>query len=406
MTAIDFKAPDMKARDHFKTHVYPSPFHSRQKEANKLKEWSRWADYLSVPAYYDASLEYFAGRNSCAVFDLTPMIKHRVSGPDALAYLNRLVTRDVTKLKPGRVGYAVWCNEAGRVIDDGTIFHLPEGGYRICSQEHQLDWFLTCADGFDVTVVDETHKVAGLALQGPTSCAVLKELGLTDIENLTPFGLRNFDFQGTTLEVSRTGYTGDLGYELWIEPQHAEALWDALFAAGKHRGIVAMGSDALEMLRVEAGFILAGVDFLPAQEAVRPTHTRSPFELGLDWLVDFKKPVFNGRRALLAEKEQGSRYRFVKLDIAGNKVAHDSYVYTKDKKYAGTITSAMWSPSAKASIALASLDMPHGKPGEELLVEIYYKRELKWSRVMAPCKVVESVFWDPPRKKLTPPTDF
>jgi aminomethyltransferase len=406
MTATEIKAIDITARDHFKHHVYPSPFYSRQKETNKLKEWSRWADYLSVPAYYDASLEYFAGRNSCAVFDLTPMIKHRVSGPDALPYLNRLVTRDVSKLKPGRVGYAVWCNEGGQVIDDGTIFHLPEGGYRVCSQEHQLDWFLTCADGFDVSVVDETHEVAGLALQGPTSCAVLKEMGLTGIEELTPFGLKNFDFQGSTLEVSRTGYTGDLGYELWIAPAHAEALWDALFEAGKHRGITAMGSDALEMLRVEAGFILAGVDFLPAQEAVRPTHTRSPFELGLAWLVDFKKPVFNGRRALLAEKEKGSRYRLVKLDIDGNKVAHDSYVYTKDKKYAGTITSSMWSPSAKASIALASLDMPHGEPGEELLVEIYYKRELKWSRVMAPCKVVENVFWDPPRKRQTPPADF
>jgi len=401
MTAID-----IKARDHFKTHVYPSPFHSRQTEANKLKVWSRWADYLSVPAYYDASLEYFAGRNSCAVFDITPMIKHRVSGPDALPYLNRLVTRDVSKLKPGRVGYAVWCNEAGRVIDDGTIFHLPEGGYRVCSQEHQLDWFLTSAEGFDVSVVDETHEVAGLALQGPTSCAVLKQMGLTGIENLTPFGLQNFAFLGTTLAVSRTGYTGDLGYELWIAPQHAEALWDALFEAGKHRGITALGSEALEMLRIEAGFILAGVDFLPAQEAVRPTHTRSPFELGLEWLVDFKKPVFNGRRALLAEKAQGSRYRLVKLDIEGNKVANDSYVYTKDKKYAGTITSAMWSPSAKASIALATLDMPHGKPGEEFLVEIYYKRELKWNRVMAPCRVVESVFWDPARKKQTPPADY
>lgn len=406
MQAPNMQAPDMQARDHFKHHVYPSPFYSRQKEANKLKEWSRWADYLSVPAYYDASLEYFAVRNSCAVFDLTPMIKHRVSGPDALAYLNRLVTRDVTKLKPGRVGYAVWCNEGGQVIDDGTIFHLPEGGYRICSQERQLDWFLTCADGFDVTVVDETHEVAGLALQGPTSCAVLQEMGLTGIEDLTPFGLRNFEFQGTTLEVSRTGYTGDLGYELWIAPSHAEALWDALFEAGKLRGIWAMGSDALEMLRIEAGFILAGVDFLPAQEAVRPTHTRSPFELGLEWLVDFKKPVFNGRNALLQEKEKGSRYRLVKLDIEGNKVAHDSYVYTKDKKYAGTITSSMWSPSAKASIALATLDMPHGKPGEELLVEIYYKRELKWSRVMAPCRVVENVFWDPPRKRQTPAADF
>ena len=397
---------DFKARDHFKRNVYPSPFHSRQKALNKLQAWSRWADYLSVPAYYSDSLEYFAGRNTCAVFDLTPMIKHRITGPDALDYLNRLVTRDVAKLKPGRVGYSVWCTDRGQVIDDGTIFHLREGDYRVCSQEHQLDWFLTSAMGFDVNVVDETHEVAALALQGPTSCAVLKKMGLDGIENLTPFGLRHFPFEGTELMVSRTGYTGDLGYELWIAPEQAEALWDRLFEAGELHGIRPMGSQALEMLRIEAGFILAGVDFLPAQQAVRPTHTRSPFELGLGWLVDFNKPVFNGRRALLEEQERGSRYRLVKLDISGNKVARDSYVYALNRKYAGTVTSAMWSPSAKASIALATLEMPHGEPGEELRVEIYYKRELKWSKVLAPCKVVEKVFWDPPRKRQTPPTDY
>ena len=399
-------AIDLNARDHFRNHVYPSPFHSRQSAANTLKEWSRWADFLSVPAYYDTSLEYFAARNSCAVFDLTPMIKHRVSGPDALPYLNRLVTRDVAKIKPGRVGYCVWCTDQGQVIDDGTIFHLSEGVYRVCSQEHQLDWFLTCAMGFDVEVVEETHAVAALAVQGPTSCAILKEMGLQGVESLTPFGIRSFPFEGSELTVSRTGYTGDLGYELWIDPQHAEILWDRLFEAGAQHGISPLGSQALEMLRIEAGFILAGVDFLPAQQAVRPTHTRSPFELGLAWLVDFNKPVFNGRRALMAEKARGSRYNLVKLDIDGNKVARDSYVYTRDKKYAGTITSALWSPSAKASIALASLEVPHGQPGEELLVEIYYQRELKWNRVMAPCRVVKDVFWDPPRKRQTPPGDF
>jgi len=400
------KTTELKARDHFNHHVYPSPFYSRQEQANKQKVWSRWADYLSVPTYYDTSLEYFSARNSCGVFDLTPMVKHRVSGPDALAYLNRLVTRDVSKLKPGRVGYAVWCNDQGQVIDDGTIFHLSSGVYRVCSQEHQIDWFMTSALGFNVEIVDETHDVAGLAVQGPTSCAILKKMGLKGVENITPFGMQTFAFEGTELGVSRTGYTGDLGYELWIDPDHAEVLWDRLFEAGKFHGIRAMGSEALEMLRIEAGFILAGVDFLPAQHAVRPTHTRSPFELGLAWLVDFKKPLFTGRRALLEEQKRGSRFALVKLDIDGNKVARDSYVYTRDKVFAGTITSAMWSPSAKASIALASLEAPHGKPGEELLVEIYYQRELKWNRVMAPCRVVENVFWDPARKRLTPPADF
>ena len=400
------RTAELRQRDHFQNAVYPSPFHSRQKEHNKLRVWSRWSDYLSVPAYYCESMEYLAGRNACGVFDITPMVKHRVSGPDALAYLNRLMTRDVSKIKPGRVGYSVWCNEQGRVIDDGTIFHLEEGVYRICSQEQQLDWFLTNTLGFDVEVVDETHDVAGLAVQGPTSCAILKEMGLQGVENLTPFGSAWFDFEGSRLMVSRTGFTGDLGYELWIDPEHAEVLWDRLFEAGELRGIRAMGSEALELLRIEAGFILAGADFLPAMEAVRPTHTRSPFELDLAWLVNFDKGVFNGRQALLEEAENNSRYRLVKLDIDGNKPAKDSYVYTKDKKFAGTVTSAMWSPSAKASIALASLEMPHGSPGEELLVEIYYQRELKWSRVMAKARVVKDVFWNPPRRRQTPPADF
>ena len=397
---------DVSKRNHFENAVYPSPFHARQKQHNQMKEWSRWSDYLSVPAYWCESMEYFAGRNACGVFDITPMVKHLVTGPDALPYLNRLMTRDVRKIKPGRVGYSVWCNEQGRVIDDGTIFHLKEGVYRVCSQEHQIDWFLTNTLGFDVSITEDTHDVAGLALQGPTSCAVLKKMGLAGIENLTPFGLTRFDFEGTELMVSRTGFTGDLGYELWIDPDHAEVLWDRLFEAGELHGIRALGSDALELLRIEAGFILAGADFLPAMEAVRPTHTRSPFELGLGWLVSFDKGVFNGRAALLEEKQNGSRYHLVKLDIDGNKPASQSFVYTKDKKYAGTVTSAMWSPSAKASIALASLEAPLGNPGEEYLVEIYYQRELKWSRVMAPARVVKDVFWDPPRKRQTPPADF
>ena len=397
---------DFSREDHYKNAVFPSPFHSRQKQHNKLREWSRWSDYLSVPAYWCESMEYFAGRNACGVFDITPMVKHLVTGPDALPYLNRLMTRDVSKIKPGRVGYSVWCNEQGRVIDDGTIFHLKEGVYRICSQEHQIDWFLTNTLGFDVNIFEDTHDVAGLALQGPTSCAVLRDMGLAGIKNLTPFGLTYFDFHGTELMVSRTGFTGDLGYELWISPGNAEMLWDRLFEAGELRGIQAMGSDALELLRIEAGFILAGADFLPAAEAVRPTHTRSPFELGLGWLVSFDKGVFNGRQALLEEKQNGSRFHLVKLDIDGNKPADQSFVYTKNKKYAGTVTSAMWSPSAKASIALASLEAPLGKPGEEFEVEIYYQRELKWSRVMAPARVVKDVFWDPPRKRQTPPADF
>jgi aminomethyltransferase len=391
--------------DHHKTNIFPSPFHSRTEPLNKLKVWARWGDYYSAPAFFDADLEYFACRNTCGVFDLSSMVKHRITGPDALEFMNRLVTRDVTKIRAGRVGYAVWCTDQGQVIDDGTIFHLREGDYRLCSQEHQIDWLLTNAFGMDVNVVEDTHDVAALALQGPTSCATLKKMGLEGIENMKPFGLEHYQFEGTELMVSRTGFTGDLGYELWIDHDYAEVLWDRLFEAGELLGIKPIGEEALGLLRIEAGFIQAGVDFMPANETVRATHTRSPFELGLEWLVHFNKPVFNGRQALLEEKQRGSRYQSVRLDIEGNKPANDSYVY-KGRKVIGTVTSAMWSPSAKASIALATIDVRYSKTGEELGVEIYYQRELQWSRVMAKAKIVKDAFYDPPRKRMTPAPDF
>lgn len=395
-------------RDHYKNKVFPSPFYERQKALNQNREWSRWFDYLSVPAYTCSTMEYFAGRNACGVFDLTPMTSHLVSGPDAEAYLDRLLTRDVTKIRPGRVGYCVWCTDQGQVIDDGTLFHLRPGVYRLCSQEHQIDWLMINAHGFDVDIREDTHDLAGLALQGPTSCATLKRMGLDGIEKLKPFDLAHWQFGGAELMVSRTGYTGDLGYELWVEPEHALMLWDRLFEAGELHNIRPMGSDALELLRIEAGLILAGEDFMPALHTVRHTHTRSPFELGLGWLVDFKKANFNGRKALLREKEQGSRYALVRLDIEDNKAANHSYVFADKgaRNNIGWVTSAMWSPSAKKNIALATVSTPHGKVGEEVWVEIYYQRELKWSRKMARAEVVKDAFWDPPRRRQTPPADW
>ncbi len=400
------QAIDFSTKTHYLTKVFKSPFYPRQEPLNHLKEWGRWADYLSPHAYTCSAMEYFACRNACTVFDLTPMSKYHVSGKDALPFLNRLVTRDVSKIKTGRVGYTVWCADDGQVIDDGTIFHLGEDDYRLCSQERHLDWLLTNTLGFDVRVSEETHAVAALALQGPTSCATLRKMGLIGVGDMKLFDIRHFPFADTQLMVSRTGFTGDLGYELWIDPAHAVELWDRLFEAGALLGIQAMGDVALQMLRVEAGFIQARHEFMPAHTTVRTGHTRSPFELGLGWLVDFGKPVFNGRRALLAQQQHGHRYNLVKLDIDGNKPARDSYVFGLNKKKIGTVTSATWSPSAKASIALATLEVPHGAPGEELLVEIFYQKELKWNRVMARARVVTEVFYDPPRKRLTPPADF
>ena len=387
---------------------YRSPFYPRQAEIDRLNRWHEWKGYSSADGFYDTALEYFATRNSAGVFDLTPMTKYRITGPDALDFLDRLVTRNMRKIKPGRVAYAVWCDDHGQVIDDGTIFHLQQGEYRLCSQERHMAWFKAAAIGMDVSIVDETVEICGLALQGPTSFSILNTMGLSGIEALRPFGLGHFDFQGTEIMVSRTGFTGDLGYELWTTPDKAIELWDALFEAGKDYGIMAMGTEALEHARIEAGFLAPFLEFLPAHTTVRAGRSRSPLELGLEWLVDFSKPCFNGRRALIEEKKNGSTWRLVKLDIEGNKEAHHSYIYPKPGKgkECGFITSAMWSPVCKQNIALGTVRTPHGNVGDKLWVEIYYQREMHWSRVMAEATVVDKPFWDPPRKRATPPGPF
>ena len=204
------------------------------------------------------------------------MTKYRITGPDSLDYLNRLVTRDMAKIKPGRVAYAVWCDDRGQVLDDGTIFHLREGEYRLCSQERHYDWLLTNAIGFrrKGRLSRRPPDIAALAVQGPTSFATLSDMGLDGLGELKPFGLTHFDFEGAELMVSRTGFTGDLGYELWIEPDKALALWDALFAAGKQHGIRAIGVHALEMARIEAG-LPGGLRRFPAGQGDDPSRTHA-----------------------------------------------------------------------------------------------------------------------------------
>ena len=388
-----------------RTMMLRTPFHSRVAAACELNDWGSWKGYTTPRAYSDVELEYFAIRNAAGVFDLSPMNKYRVTGPEAEAYLNRLVTRDVRMLRFGRVGYTVWCNDAGQVMDDGTIFHLGDNDYRICAYARAVDWLHWSALGFDVEIVDESDEVAALAVQGPTSCAALLAMGLAGLEQLKPFGITSFPFEGETLTVSRTGFTGDLGYELWIASHKAEALWDRLFEAGKPHLIKPFGSDALELARIETGFLQAGVDFVPAESAVRSGRSRSPFELGLAWLVDLDKPVFNGRKALLREQVEGSRYRFAMLDVEGNKPAHNSFILKGGNKV-GTVTSAAWCPTAKSNIAFAQIEMPHGAVGEGLVAEVYYQRELHWTRVLAPCTVIDAPVFNPPRRRATPPGPF
>jgi aminomethyltransferase len=396
------------AAPHFKQPLLKTPFHERARALAQVDSFIPWAGYTTVDVFTTMEQEYFAIRNAATLYDLTPMVKYRVTGPDAVAYLNRLVTRDIAKLKADRVSYCVWCNDAGHLIDDGTIFRLGAGEYRICTAERQIDWLLDSAIGFDVEIEEITEQIAALAVQGPTSCAVLKALGLQGIEKLKPFEISYFTLQANPLTVSRTGFTGDLGYEVWMEPEAAEAVWDALMEAGRSRGIRAIGSQALNAARIEAGFLLPNVDFVSAEHTIRTGRDRSPLELGLGWLVDFRKGHFTGRRALLNESIQGLRRQLVGLDIAGNKPAHNALLYSDDsgRREIGSVTSAIWSPTCKRNIALAIVDAPHFHVGSTVWAEIYLNRELVWERRMSRALVVERPFFAPERRRATPPAEF
>jgi aminomethyltransferase len=393
---------------HFKQPLLETPFHARARALSQVDSFVAWAGYTTVDVFTSVEQEYFAIRNATTLYDLTPMVKYRIAGPDAVPYLNRLVTRDLAKLKPDRVAYCVWCNDAGRLIDDGTVFRLGEAEFRLCTAERQIDWLLDSAIGFDVKISEVTEDIAALAVQGPTSCAVLTAAGLVGIDRLKPFEIGYFNVDGRSLTASRTGFTGDLGYELWMAPQDAEAVWDALMAAGRSRGIRAIGSQALNIARLEAGFLSPNVDFVSAEHTIRPGRDRSPLELGLAWLVDFDKGHFNGRRALLAERRRGPRRQLVGLDIAGNKPAHNALLYAEanGKREIGSVSSAAWSPTCKRNIALAMVEASHVQMGSTVWAEIYLNRELVWERRMSRAVVVERPFFAPSRRRATPPTEF
>jgi aminomethyltransferase len=395
-------------QSHFRQPLLQTPFHARARALSQVDSFVAWAGYTTVDVFTTMEQEYFAIRNATTLYDLTPMVKYRIVGPDAEAYLNRLVTRDVGKLKPDRVAYCVWCNDAGHLIDDGTVFRFGAAEYRLCTAERQIDWLLDSRIGFDVEVEEITADIAALAVQGPTSCAVLKVAGLAGIEALKPFEIGYFTVAGHAVTASRTGFTGDLGYELWMTPDAALPVWDALMAAGQSRGIRAVGSQALNVARLEAGFLSPNVDFVSAEHTIRTGRDRSPLELGLGWLVDFDKGHFTGRRALLAERTQGPKRQLVGLDVAGNKAAHNALIYAAadGRREIGAVTSAAWSPTCKRNIALAMVDAPHFRTGSEVWAEIYLNRELKWERRMSRAVVVERPFFAPSRRRATPPGEF
>ena len=240
-----------------KLGLVEGPVHARLDALSRAKGWYSWAG-IAAPSVMDTvEFEYFALRNQCALLDVSPMHKYRVTGPDAGRVLNRVMTRDVRRIRVGRVGYSVWCDEEGMVIDDGTLFRFAEDDWRLCCQEPMLTWLLDASTGFDVAIKDESETIAGFALQGPTSFATLDAAGF-DLADMRPFDLRHFE-DGTL--ITRTGFTGDLGYELWTPREQALALWDRIWEAGTHKGLRAIGYEAVNIARIEAGFLTAGVDF-------------------------------------------------------------------------------------------------------------------------------------------------
>ncbi|MGO1118319.1 aminomethyltransferase family protein [Rhodovibrionaceae bacterium A322] len=379
-----------------------TPFHERIADRNLLQGWERWNGYQTATTLISEAEEYFAVRASCSLYDISPMIKYRVSGSDAAKVVNRIMTRDVDRLKVGRVLYSPWCDGRGRIIEEGTIFRLEENLFQINAAEHQLHWFQQCALGYDCTIEDMSDELAGLSLQGPLSRALLEDIGLGEAGKLRFFQIGQFDFEGDQIMITRTGYTGDLGYELWVKPEQAPALWDRLMSRELERYVRPIGSTALNQVRIEAGFVLVNVEYVAANKALRQSQFRTPAAIGLDWAVDFRKANFNGRAALLRERQNGGpKQKLVGLDIEGRKPAHGSWIYY-GKKEVGQIMSAMWSPVLKKNIALANVDAAYANLGQNLMVDIYYVKEITQDRVEAQARVVPNNFYNPPQKTSTP----
>lgn len=389
---------------HVPMGLVETPFYTRLNALSRAKSWTGWAGHISPLVLDTVEFEYFAIRNQATLYDISPMHKYRVTGPDAVAVMNRLVTRDVTKIGDGRVGYVMWCDEEGMLIDDGTLFRFSATEFRLCCQEPMFNWLLDTAWGFDVQVVDESDDIAALSLQGPTSWSVLNDAGFRAVETMKPFDWHEVE---PDIWISRTGFTGDLGYELWMPRDKALALWDRLWAAGGPWGLRAIGFEALNLCRIEAGFIAAGVDFQPVHTAMRLHRGRTPIELGFGRMVHFDKGHFNGRRALLKQRADGGRYALVKIDIAGFKPANDALIYHRKKKEVGFVTSAAWSPTTKRNIALAELKTPYGTGiKDDLWAEIYVNEEGRWDKRLVPVTPQDKPFFFNQRARSTPPRPF
>ena len=386
----------------FTKPLLETPFHERTYEACYNNDWYRWAGYKIAREYSNTELEYTAMRNTAGVLDITPMHKYDIKGADAIKFVDKLVTRNVTEIKSGQVMYIIWCNEDGNVIDDGTVFCFDSNHLRIFCAERNLNWFSDTAIGFDVEVEDVSDTIAALAFQGPLSCKILNLLNVKNIENLRPFYFDDFDLNGCKVTISRTGFSGDLGYEIWCKNEDAISVWDSLFKFNRDYKVLPAGMNALEMVRVEAGFIQPNADFMSAEQALRPNRMRNPYELGMGWLVDLNKNYFTGKKNLVNLKKKTLTKKLVGLDIQGDKPAIGSVLYDKNKKEIGIVTAGMWSPSLKSNIAFGYVDKDHMKIGSKVFAEIYHPEELEYKKIWAECSVVKKQFFNPPRRHKVP----
>ena len=379
--------------------------------------YREWSGYYAVSAYESHhEHEYNAIRNASALIDVSPLFKYLITGRDSARFVDRLITRDVSKMPVGQVFYTPWCDEHGRVIDDGTVSRLAEQTFRWTAADPSLRWFRQNAAGLDVTIDDISEEIAALALQGPTSGRLLRAVAKADIDSLKYFRVTRGTIAGVQVDVSRTGYTGDLGYEIWMPAAAALRVWDALMAGGRSFDIKPTGMLALDVARIEAGLLLIEVDFFSSKKAMIASQMYTPYEMGLGRLVSLDKSRFIGQRALREEHARGPARQIVGLEIDWTDVeriyeriglpptvaataSRVAVPVLRGGRQVGRATSTTWSPVLKKMIALATIDRPHYGPGTTVAIEV----TVDAVRHHVPATVVQTPFFNPKRKTSTPP---
>ena len=408
----------MSYGNQFKAHTQLklSPFFERTSKLNESQEWRRWSGYLAATNYeLTHENEYFAIRTKAALLDITPLYKYIIEGPDAQLFLNRMVTRNIGICNIGQVMYTPWCDEDGKQVDDGTIQRLSDQKFRITSAEPNLEWIEYNAAGMDLSIWDDSYTTAALAIQGPNSRTILNAVTSDSLNNLNFFWMMETRFGDIPISISRTGYTGDLGYEIWMDPKDALSVWDLLMDMGKPFGITPTGLQALDMARIEAGLILLDVDYISSRHAIVESRKSSPYELGLGWAVKMKKKDFIGKKALEAELSRGSKWEFVGIEIQWAELENHyrnvglapglpgtawrtSTPLYKGNKQVGYATSGCWSPILKRYIALAHVKSDYAQSGSTLDFEL----KVEHYRKVTPAIVVKTPFFDPERKRSCP----